>query len=327
MKRNIAIGISLVCIVVIAGFLAMNGRPASKDTYKIGIVQIVDHTSLNTIRTTFIDQLKELGYEDGKEISIDYQNAQNDQSLLKTICQKFVSNKYDLIVAIATPSAQAAISETDDIPVLFTACTDPISSGLVDSLEKPGKNATGTSDYVPLTKSVELADRITPGITRIGTIYNPGETVSTVMIEELKEYTSKNNMELYEATITSTADTQQAVESIIDKVDAIFLTTDNTVASSMNLIANIAGKKKIPVYAGADSMVQDGALAGCGVDYEQLAIQTAQMAVEIIQGKEPAEMPVQRLEESFIFLNTSTAKQIDVTFPDDVISDATNIFE
>lgn len=326
-KKSIIVGLGVIIVIVVVFFLFANKNADNKKLTKIGIVQIVDHTSLNTIRTVFIEELKKAGYEDGVNISIDYQNAQNDQSLLKTICQKFVNDKCDLIVAIATPSAQAAISETDSIPILFTACTDPVGSGLVESMEKPGKNVTGTSDYVPIDKTIELSKKITPEIEVIGTIYNPGENVAVAMINDLRTYVDENSIKLEEVTISTSADTQQAVESIIDRVDAILLPIDNTVASSMSLIASIANEKKVPVYVGADSMVQDGGLAGCGVDYTQLAIQTAEMAIDIIEGKNPADMPVQRLEDSYVFLNKSTADAIDVQFSDELLNGATNIFE
>jgi putative ABC transport system substrate-binding protein len=159
---------------------------ATGKVFKIGIVQIVEHPSLNTIRESFIAQLAEKGFKDGENIKIDYQNAQGDQTNLKTICQKFVADKSDLIVAIATPSAQAAAGETGKIPVLFSACTDPIGSGLVTSLDKPGANVTGTSDAVSAEKIMELAKRITPDIKKIGALYNSSETNSISVVNNLK---------------------------------------------------------------------------------------------------------------------------------------------
>ncbi len=182
MKKTVAVIVSISLMLALILSVSACGFNGSQDKElpqgngsqkKVGIVQIVEHPSLNTIRESFIEQLMEEGYEDGKNILIDYQNAQNDQSNLKTICQKFANNQYDLIVAIATPSAQAAVGETRDIPVLFSACTDPIGAGLVTSMEKPGGNVTGTSDAVSAEKIMELANRITPGIKKIGAYITP----------------------------------------------------------------------------------------------------------------------------------------------------------
>ncbi|HHW48144.1 MAG TPA: ABC transporter substrate-binding protein [Clostridiaceae bacterium] len=299
----------------------------SGEKKKIGIVQIIEHPSLNTIRESFIEELEKKGFKDGENITIDYQNAQNDQTNLKAICQRFSSNNYDLIVAIATPSAQAAAGETDEIPVLFSACTDPISAGLVDSLEKPGKNVTGTSDRVSSEKIMELAVRITPDIKKIGALYNSSEINSISMINDLKEYAQKNGMTVVEATVANTAEVQQAVQSLVGKVDAIFSPIDNTVASAMPVVAEVANKARIPVYVGADSMVEDGGLATYGINYISLGQETAHMAAEILNGKNPGDIPVRTMSDLQIYINKATADAIGVTIPEDVMKEAVRVFD
>lgn len=293
---------------------------------KIGIVQIVEHPSLNTIRESLIKELQVKGYKDGENITIDYQNAQGDQTNLKTIAQKFVSNKYDLIVAIATPSAQAVVSETKDIPILFSACTDPLGSGLVTNMDKPGGNVTGTSDAVSAEKIMDLAKSITPDIKRIGALYNASETNSVSVINNLKDYAKKNNMTVVEGTVTNSSDVQQTVTSLVGKVDAIFTPIDNTVASAMPVVAQIANKAKIPVYVGADSMVKDGGLATYGINYDVLGKETADMAVEILKGKKAGDLPVKTMKDVNIYLNKDTAKAIGINFPDDVLKAAAQVF-
>lgn len=293
---------------------------------RIGIVQIVEHPSLNTIRESFINELAELGFKDGENIEIDYQNAQNDQTNLKTICQKFVNSKYDLIVAIATPSAQAAAGETRDIPVLFSACTDPVGSGLVESMEKPGGNVTGTSDAVSAQQIMELAKRITPDIKTIGALYNSSETNSIAVINELKEYAKDNGLTVVEATVTNSSEVQQAAQSLADKADAIFSPIDNTVASAMPVVAQVANKAKKPVYVGADSMVKDGGLATCGINYIELGKETAEMAAEILNGKKPADMPVRTMSDMEIYINKATADEIGITIPEDILKEAAEVF-
>ncbi|AFV12028.1 cobalt import ABC transporter, substrate-binding protein [Thermacetogenium phaeum DSM 12270] len=292
----------------------------------IGIVQIVEHPSLNTIRESFIQKLAEEGYQDGKNIKIDYQNAQGDQTNLKSICQKFARNKYDLIVAIATPSAQAAAGETKEIPVLFAACTDPVSSGLVASLDRPGANVTGTSDAVSAEKIMELAKRITPGFKTIGALYNSGEANSVSVINDLKEYASKNGMTVIEGTVTNTSEVQQVTQSLAEKADILFSPIDNTVASAMPVVAQVAKRAKKPIYVGADSMVKDGGLATYGINYQVLGEETAKMAIEILNGKNPADMPVKLMDEMDIYLNQETAAAIGITFPDDIVKEAKQIF-
>lgn len=247
MKKTVAVVISISLMLALILSVSACGSNGSEDVgnlngsqKKVGIVQIVEHPSLNTIRESIIEQLKEEGYEDGRNILIDYQNAQNDQSNLKTICQKFANNQYDLIVAIATPSAQAAVGETKDISILFSACTDPVGAGLVTSMENPGGNVTGTSDAVSAEKIMELANRITPGIKTIGALYNSGEPNSLSVITNLKEYAEKNGLRVVEATVTNSSEVQQAAQSLVGKVDAIFSPIDNTVASAMPVVTQVA---------------------------------------------------------------------------------------
>ncbi|MCR4434964.1 MAG: ABC transporter substrate-binding protein [Clostridiales bacterium] len=309
------------------GTTTSNAQSASGSSVKkIGIVQIMEHPSLNTIRESFIKQLADRGFKDGENIKIDYQNAQNDQTNLKTICQKFANNKYDLIVAIATPSAQAAAGETKNIPVLFAACTDPVGSGLVASLDKPGANVTGTSDAVSAEKIMELAKRITPDIKTIGALYNSGEANSVSVVNNLKEYASKNGMTVVEGTVTNTSEVQQVAQSLVGKADALFLPIDNTVASAMPVVAQVANAAKKPVYVGADSMVKEGGLATYGINYPVLGQETANMAIEILNGKKPADIPVKTMDEMDIYLNKDTAAAIGVTFPDDVVKEAKQVF-
>jgi len=302
------------------------GTNSKNSVKKIGIVQIVEHPSLNTIRESIVKQLSDKGFKDGTNIIIDYQNAQNDQTILKTICQKFVSNKYDLIIAIATPSAQAAAGETKDIPVVFSAVTDPVGAGLVANLNKPDKNVTGTSDAVSAEKIMELALKITPNIKKIGALYNSSETNSVSVIENLKEYAKKKGMTVVEATVTNSSEVQQAVQSLSGKVDAIFSPIDNTVASAMPVVTQIANKAKIPVYVGADSMVKDGGLATYGINYEILGKETADMACDILNGKKPSDIPVKVMTDMDIYVNKNTAGQIGITIPDDVLSKAAKAF-
>jgi len=322
MKKKIA-GI-LSTILALALILTGCGSAEQKTT--IGIVQIVEHPSLNTIREAIVAELEVQGFKNGENVVIDYQNAQGDATNLKTIAQKFVKNNYDLIIAIATPSAQAVVTETDKIPIVFSAATDPVGSGLVADLDKPGKNVTGTSDKVSAEKIMELAEKITPGIKTIGALYSSSETNSISVINDLKEYAARNNKQVEEAAITNSSEVLQAVNSLTGKVDAIFIPIDNTVASAMVAVAQAANKAKIPVYVGADSMVKDGGLATYGINYTILGQETGKMAAEILNGKNPGDIPVKSMSDMEIYLNQKTADALGITIPDNILKEAVQVF-
>ena len=328
MKRKLSMMVAVCLVMVMALTVVGCGNTSQKDDGKltIGIVQIVEHPSLNTIRESMVAELAALGYKDGENITIDYQNAQNDQTNLKTIAQKFVNSKYDLIVAIATPSAQAVVGETKDIPIVFSACTDPVGSGLVASLEKPGANVTGTSDAISAVKIMELAQRITPGFKTVGALYNSSETNSVSVINDLKAYGAQNGIKVIDATVTNTNEVQQAISSLVGKVDVVFSPIDNTVASAMPVVAQVANKAKLPVYVGADSMVKDGGLATYGVNYTTLGQETAKMVAEILKGTKPGDIPVKSMSDVEIYLNKDTAAAIGINIPDDVMAEAVQIF-
>lgn len=323
---TVFLALCLLAALLSLGACAPEDGNEKAEAKKVGIVQIVEHPSLNTIRESMIDELAALGYADGEKIIIDYQDAQGDQSNLKTICQKFANHNYDLIVAIATPSAQAAAGETTSIPIIFSACTDPIGSGLVDNLERPGKNISGTSDAVSAEQIMELAVQITPGITRIGALYNSSETNSVSVIDDLKAYAARHDITVVEATVTNSSEVQQAVQSLVSRVDAIFSPIDNTVASAMPVVAQVTRKAQIPIYVGADSMVKEGGLATYGVNYVTLGRETAKMAAAVLEGKKAGDLPVKMITDFEIYLNQETAEAIGVTFPNDLLEEAVEIF-
>ena len=333
MKKSLVLMVSLLVLLLsVAGCSSAqkdNAAPTNgaAKQLKIGIVQIVEHPSLNTIRETCVAQLAENGFKDGDNIVIDYQNAQGDQTNLKTICQRFSNNKYDMIIAIATPSAQAAVGETKDIPIVFSACTDPVDSGLVSNLAKPGKNVTGTSDAVSAEKIMELARRITPNIKTVGALYSSSETNSISVVNNLKEYAKKNGMTVVDATVTNSSEAQQAASSLVGKVDAMFCPIDNMIASAMPIVAQVAKKGKIPFYVGADSMVKDGGLATYGINYTVLGQETANMAAEILKGKKPGDIAVKTITDVEIYINQATADAIGIKIPEDVQKEAAQVFD
>ena len=295
----------------------------TKDLPHIGIVQIVEHPSLDTIRESIVAQLAEEGYIDGETVVLDYKNAQNDPNNLKTICQGFAGSKYDLIIAIATPSAQAALGETTEIPIVFSAVTDPIAAGLVDSLEAPGGNVTGVSDQVSAVKILDLALSINPDIKSVGAIYSTGEVNSVSVMKELKDYALGKGIKVVEATIMNTSEIQQAAKSLVGKVDIAFSPIDNTVASAIATAVEVFNEAKIPYYVSADSMVADGGVATDGVNYTALGKETGTMAADILEGASPATIPVKIMSDTQIYINKATAETIGLKIPGEVLEKAT----
>ncbi len=284
---------------------------SSGETLKIGLVQMMEHPSLDEIREAFLAELKAQGYDDSKVV-IDYQNGQGDMGTLNTIAQKFVGDGVDMIVAIATPAAQAAAAAADSTPIIFSAVTDPVDAGLVSDLEAPDRNLTGTSDAIPVDRIFALADELTPGIKTYGLLYNNGESNSVSVIRDVKVALNAAGIAFEEATVINSSEVTTAAQSLVGKVDAIFSPIDNTVAYAMPNLAQIAIEAKLPVYVAADSMVNDGGLATVGVNYTQLGKQTAQMAAEVLSGKPVSEVPVQVLSEYATVVNPDTAAAIGV---------------
>ena len=278
---------------------------------KIGLVQMMEHPSLDEIREAILTQLTAEGF-DASKVTIDYQNGQGDPGTLNSIAQKFVGDGVDLIIAIATPAAQAAAAATTDIPIIFSAVTDPVSAGLVGSLQAPDRNCTGTSDAIPTEQIFTLADELTPGIKTYGFLYNQGESNSVSVISNAKAALEAKGVQYIETCVVNSGEVTSAAQSLIGKVDAIFCPIDNTVAYAMPNLAQNAIQPNRPVYDAADSMVNDGGLATVGVNYTQLGVQTAQMAAQILSGKAVADVPVQVLTQYSTVANKDTAAALGI---------------
>ena len=280
----------------------------------VGIIQLMEHPSLDEIRGAITDRLAERAAENGLAIEVSYQNGQGDTTTINTICQQFVASKVDVIVAIATPAAQgaAAAAQSSGIPVVFSAVTDPVAAGLVESLEAPGGSVTGTSDAIPVEKIFALADELTPGVGSYGLIYNTSEDNSLSVIAQVKAYLDSKQIPYTDGAITSSADVQTSARNLLGKCDAIFAPIDNTVASAMGVLADEAIQAKKPVYVAADSMVADGGLATVGVNYTNLGSQTADMVLKILTGTPAGEIPVEVLRDNAVVINGNTAAAIGV---------------
>lgn len=295
---------------------------SSDQVYKIGVSQLVEHPALDASYQGFIDGLKEAGIEEGVNLKIDYQNAQGDQSNTNTIATKLVNDGSDLILAIATPAAQAVANATKDIPVLVTAVTDPAGANLVASNEAPGGNVTGTSDLTPVAKQMELLTQLVPDAKTVGILYCSSEANSKIQADIAKKEAEALGLEFVEATVSNSNEIQQVVQSLVGKVDAIYAPTDNMIAAGMQTVALVADPNKIPVIAGEAGMVESGALATYGIDYYNLGKQTAAQAVKILtEGANPAEMPIEYLDEVTFSINKELAEKIEITIPEELLNE------
>ncbi|MEL4504865.1 ABC transporter substrate-binding protein [Luteococcus sp. H138] len=316
MKRS---PLTTLATVVATASLALTGcsskksdtaGTAQKDEYTIGITQIVAHPSLDASKAGFKKALTDAGLK----VTYDEQNAQGDQATATSIATKFNDAKLDLVLAIATPTAQASAQAITKTPILFTAVTDPVSAQLVSSMDKPGSNITGTSDMNPVAEQIALIKKIKPSAKSVGILYSSGEVNSEVQVKAAKEAAAKEGLEVVTKTITNTSELQQAAQSL--SADAWYLPTDNNVVSGLDSVLATAESKKIPVVAGEGDSVKKGALITYGIDYTKLGEQTGKMAVKILkEGADPASMAVETQTDPKLMVNETTAKKIGITIP------------
>lgn len=309
-------------VSVLAASLAAAAAPL-----RIGVTQIVEHPALDAARQGFIDRMAELGFVPGVNVIYDIQSAQGDQGTALTIAQKFAADRVDLVLAIATPTAQAAAQVIRDIPILITAVTDPVSAGLVESIERPGTNVTGTSDLTPVRAQLELLKALVPGVRRVGVLYNAGEVNSVVQVALAREAAADLGFEMVEATVVNSAEVLQAAQSLVGRVDALYLPTDNTVVSAIESVIFVAERVRLPLIAGEDLSVERGALATVGLDYYQLGRQTADIAFRVLQGEDPAEIPIQYQEEISLVVNVSAAARMGVVIPEELLQKAARVIQ
>ncbi|MDF2485435.1 MAG: hypothetical protein K0R46_1603 [Herbinix sp.] len=313
---------------IIAGLLisAMStmilaGCSSKDEVFRIGVNQFITHAALDASYQGFVDALADAGYIDGENIKLDLQNAQGDQATASTIATKLVNDNNDLILAIATPSAQAVANATKDIPILITAVTDPAGSGLVASNEAPGGNVSGTSDLTPIKNQIDLLMKLVPTAKNIAILYCSSESNSKIQAEIAVAAAAEVGLTTVEATVSNSNEIQQVVQSLVGKVDAIYAPTDNIIAAGMPTVALVANDNGIPVICGESGMVDQGGLATNGIDYYKLGWLTGVQAVKIIKGEATTDkMPIEYLpdDQYTIQINKEVAAQLGITIPADL---------
>ena len=297
--------------------------PKKAEKVNVGIVQLVEHAALDAANKGFVEGLASKGYKEGQNIAYDRQNAQADQSNLQNIAHRFVNNKVNLICAIATPAAQTVANVTSDIPIVATAVTDYKTAKLVKDNAKPGTNVTGTTDMNPVEQQLDLLLKVVPNAKSVGTIYCSSEVNSQLQIEILKKAAAAKGVTVKEATVSNVNDIQQAARSLVGKVQAIYVPTDNVLASAMPTLVSVTEEAKLPVICGEGGMVKAGGVATLGVDYYKLGFQAGEMAADILSGKsKPADMAIQAQKEFKAMVNLKEAEKIGLKVPEDVLKGA-----
>lgn len=314
LKQGIALALTAAALMAFAG-CGTNGT-TSNGEYKVGVVQLVEHPALDAANKGFVDALKEKGLAD--KITFDQQNAQADQSNLNSIAQRFVSDKKDLVLAIATPAAQTMANASHDIPIMGTAITDYVTAKLVQSNEKPGGNVSGTSDMTPVEKEVDLIIALVPNVKRIGAIYTSSEINSQLQVEKMKAYAATKGITVVEATVSNVNDIQQAATNLVNQdVQAIYTPTDNVLASAMANLAQITDAAKIPVFAADEGMTMTGGVATYSVDYYKLGYQTGLMAAKILSGEAKiSDLAIETQKDIKLTVNEERAKKLGITIPE-----------
>ena len=320
-SRNLKMLAAGVMLTLAMGALAGCGgekkEAAKKDKFNVGIVQIVEHAALDVASKGFVDGMAAKGYKEGENVTYDRQNAQADQSNLHTIAQHFINKKVDLICAVATPAAQVVANATQDIPIVATAVTDYEAAKLIKSNAKPETNVTGTSDMNLVEAQLDLILKLVPTTKTVGVIYNSSEINSQVQVDLLKGFAKDRKVEIKEATVNNVNDIQQATRSLIGNVEAIYVPTDNVLASAMPALAMVTEEAKLPVVSGWDDA---NGIATIAIDYYKLGVQTGEMAADILSGKaKPQDMPIQTQNEFTVIVNEANAKKIGLTIPKEIL--------
>lgn len=297
-------------------------------TVSVKVASIVQHPALDAVRDGIKERLLAEGFVEGKTLKWEYQNAQGNTATGVQIIRQFVGQKPDVIVAIATPIAQAAASTTKKIPVVFSAITDPVAAGLVKNWEHPGKNVTGVSDDTDLVKQINLIQKIAPKAKRIGVVYNPGEANSVVVVNELKKVLPQYGLKLVTAAAPRSVDVQQASRSLVNKADVFFSLKDNNVVSAYEALVKVANEAHIPLIASDTPSVERGAVAALGVNYRNLGLQTGDMLIRIlVDGVKPGDISVETDNNLEMYLNLKAAQIQGVKLPQELVDSATKVFQ
>ena len=325
-KKKIALllcGLLSASLLVGCGGETENEKETSKK--KVGIIQLIQHDALDQANKGFIDGLAEKGYKDGENIEIEQQNASGKQDTAQQIAGQFVSAKKDLIFAIATPTAQACYNATKDIPIVFSAVTDPVKDGLAKDLKSSGCNTTGTSDMANIDEQLALLKEVLPDAKTLGVVYTTSETNSVNQVNELETLASKYKLTIKKIGVANINEINQVLSNSMGDIDVLYAPTDNNVAASYELVAQIALKANKPVMGAEPAVVEKGGLISKGIDYYELGKMAGYKAAEILDGKNPQDIEIETMKELAITVNTDVVKKLGITIPQNILDSAKKV--
>ena len=320
-KIFVAFAVLLVCVLGYGFFSSKKSEETNKvenKEVKVGVLQLLSHPALDQIYKGLEDGLKKEGYEVGKNLKIDLQNAQGDQSNLASMGQKLVTDNNDILVGITTPATLSLSNATKDKPIIMGGITYPVEAGLIKTEDKPGNNITGVSDRTPIKQQLEIMKKVLPKMKKVGILYTASEDNSVKQAQEAEKLAKELGLEVKVSTVANTNDIQQVTESLASQTDAIFVPIDNTIASAMATVVKVTDAKKIPVFPSADTMVADGGLLGLGVDQYQIGVETAKVVAKVLKGADTKNMPIVLANEGVIYLNEAKAKQLGIEIPKEI---------
>lgn len=310
----------------VVGLSLLTPQAQAADTKSVKITAIVEHPALDAVRKGVIDELAAQGFKEGENLEVEFQSAQGDVGIAGQIAKKFVGDSPDAIVAIATPSAQAAVAAARGrIPVVFSAVTDPVGAKLIQEEGKSTAMVTGVSDLTPVAKHLALVQEIVPGAKTIGIVHNPGEANAVVLVELAKKAAPSLGLEVIVASAPTSGDVLQATRSLVGKADAVYIPTDNTVISALEAVLKVGEEAKLPVFAGDTDSVNRGAAAAAGFDYYDVGRQTGAQVAKILQGTKPADIPVEGVATMQLAVNPAAAARMGVTLPQAVVDRAETV--
>jgi len=301
--------------------------PALAKDVTVAVTAIVEHPALDATRDGVKEALAEAGFKEGENLKFIYESAQGNAATAAQIARQFVGDNPDVIVPISTPSAQAVVSATRDIPVVFTAVSDPVGAQLVKNFEKPGGNVTGLSDMSPVADHVALIKEILPNAKTIGYLYNSGEINSVSLLAALKEAAGKAGLTVVESTATRSADVQGATRALVGRADIIYVPTDNTIVSALEGAVAVAEENKIPLFTADTDSVNRGAVAALGFNYHDVGKQTGAVVARILNGEKPGDIPVKIAAGTDLVVNLVAAKKMGVELPQSVVDRATKVIK
>ena len=306
---------------------AMIAAPANAKDVSVAVTAIVEHPALDAVRDGVKDALTAAGYKEGENLKFTYQSAQGNPATAAQIARQFIGEAPDVIVPISTPSAQAVVSGTRDIPVVFTAVSDPVGAQLVKSMEKPGGNVTGLSDLSPVADHVKLIKEVAPNVKTIGFLYNSGEANSLSLLEGLKVAAKEGGLEVVESAATKSSEVQGAARALIGKADLIYVPTDNTIISALEGAVSVAEEAKIPLMTADTDSVSRGAFIALGFNYYDVGKQTGEVVVRILKGEKPGDIPVNVAAGTDLVVNLVAAKKMGIEIPQAVVDRASKVIK